>query len=259
MIGIWQIGYRPRGYDWVMRRARRILILLLIGAVINVAVAWGCAWRMDPNSGVLTRGVLNSPSGTWYIGRLSRVGATRYSSQWRSDLKRENEFVPSGGPSPRLIAPGWIDLESADSIPMGQANLKVRFVETFGLPLNSLWCERRQSSIVVSSVVNRPAKPVSKTAVCAWVLPRERLSFMFDKALPLGVRWPEFVINTMMYAIVCGMVVMPVESARKKRQSRQGRCLNCGYNLRAASSLNCPECGKECKSITSVATTSAST
>jgi len=258
MIGIWQIGYRPRGYDWVMRWVRLILVLLLIGAVINVAVAWGCAWRMDPNSGVLARGVLNSPKGTWYVGRLSRVGATRYSSQWRSDFKREDEFIPNDGQSPRSIAPEWIDLESSDSIPTGQANLKVRFVETFGLPLNSLWCERRQTSIVVSSLVNRPAKPVSETAVCAWNLPRERVSFMFAKALPLGVRWPEFVINTMVYAIVCGMVIVPVEAAWRNRRRRQRRCLHCGYDLCAATSATCPECGKQNKTITTAATGSVS-
>lgn len=65
--------------------------------------------------------------------------------------------------------------------------------------------------------------------------------------VPLQPIWAGLILNTIVYgtlwvALVCGTarcVRLAMSSARRSK----GRCPNCGYHLRGATSTRCPECG----------------
>jgi predicted RNA-binding Zn-ribbon protein involved in translation (DUF1610 family) len=60
--------------------------------------------------------------------------------------------------------------------------------------------------------------------------------------LPL---WPGFALNTLFYAVLAwGVWQVPLAMRRRSRR-RAGRCIKCGYDLRATPAASpCPECGE---------------
>ena len=68
------------------RRLLIILIFLLAGAVVNVAVAWGCAGWLDTDGGELTEGRGLPVAHHWAVNRWDKPGvvlvhARRYCSE----------------------------------------------------------------------------------------------------------------------------------------------------------------------------------
>ena len=63
------------------------------------------------------------------------------------------------------------------------------------------------------------------------------------RALPLAPIWPGFVINTIFYAPIVWMLWLSPLVVRRFIRRRQGRCINCGYDLRGELESGCPECG----------------
>jgi hypothetical protein len=59
--------------------------------------------------------------------------------------------------------------------------------------------------------------------------------------LPLGVLWPGFAMNSVVFAIVIAVPIIVPLWLRKRHRLRHNRCMNCGYP-RGDSEL-CTECG----------------
>ncbi|MFB3104558.1 MAG: hypothetical protein ACE1ZA_06470, partial [Pseudomonadales bacterium] len=66
------------------RRLFKLALFLLLGAVVNVAVAWGLAWKLDVTRGHTTDKSLivaevgkETPYHLWGVYRFKRPGAMR--------------------------------------------------------------------------------------------------------------------------------------------------------------------------------------
>jgi hypothetical protein len=65
------------------------------------------------------------------------------------------------------------------------------------------------------------------------------------RLLPYTPIWPGFAINTVFYAVVLWMLSAVPIALRKRRRIKRGWCPKCAYDLRgrAPGSKACPECG----------------
>ena len=210
------MGYRV---VTVKRRLTQLVLFLLLGAIVNVAVAWALAIWMP----------FHIPSGEIDTSRdvrailVSRLEVDA-NLQWYS---HERLDIPGFG---------WVQSElyglSVDELFFGLHLLRS------GWPMQTLrgeWQrtpkdERHKYSLPV------PGRPSGIGAV---------------SMLPLRPIWPGFAINTIFYAAILWLLTLGPFTARRFIRRKRSYCIKCGYDLRGTSGGNsggggggvCPECG----------------
>ncbi len=207
------------------RRLFKLVVFLLLGAIVNVAVAWGCATTLDLFYTEAVSAYRTSAEGKWQVEALRRVGATVIESARGTYPYGESESDP---PPERLI-PSWApaDLYSAEL-----AN-HVRLIDARGFPMLSLWCEKRARIKIapkfdVLGAIHTPLPP---------------FEMRIPRALPLRSIWPGFAINTLFYATLLWLFILGPLALRGVIRRKRGLCLQCAYDLRGDFSSGCPECG----------------
>ena len=192
-----------------------VLACLLLGAIVNVAVAWcGARYARWPFFGLSARHDITK----WPIEVPSRSSAKPWVAGSRSRLWT-------------ITRMGW-----------GNEAFFIDFY-SFGWPARSLQTETWHNYEIRSGrrLVDHPEPNVWNEGLRVdWGL----------KVLPLRPIWPGFAINTIIYAAVLWLVfcAWPGFVRRRVRRGR-GQCLHCGYDLRgqppeAGASRKCPECGQ---------------
>jgi hypothetical protein len=211
------------------RRAPQIklLLFLLAGAIINVAVAWGCAAR--------GRGPLDE--------NFPRV--TTADLQMLSDLGWTEIYEPDQTFKCIRKWDGWtwqmiMVSFRGDAVP---PMIDVRA----GWPCLALCGGMRLPKTVAESVA--PGRRNRKDFVHhATVRIEQRFNYsgrMFTEPrwLPYFPLWRGFAINTIFYAGVLWVLFAAPLAIRKRVRRKRGQCAACGYSLRGGAGDKCPECG----------------
>jgi len=213
----------------------RIFVCLLLGAIVNVAVAWGLVLAVDPTK--YDRGVaVNGESHMQWEGRRwSQRGAVSVLSMWTryepSLSAREGakmaEIVPSWAPN-ASGPPAWL----ATSQP---GEFATDIVDARGWPLLSL--------LSCAQVWNADVAEMHILAgiECHW-LPSRSAKQMFGHTLPTHPILPGFVTNTVFYAAILWLP-FGAFALRRRRRIERGLCPKCAYDLRGSTGGACPECG----------------
>ncbi len=201
------------------RRLLIIAVFLLLGAVLNVAVAWGCA-LLAPGTDTFERysGVVDSRLSP-LVGDADLVlwGATGYSGYGYDVV--ETTVRP-------LVESGW--QYSSVAIVTGEA----------GLPLRSVYGH------FIARGEFAPRRVCSLAA--PWPFAGDPLSF-----LPFHPTWPAFAINTLLYAAILWLLAGGPSALRRFLRVRRGLCPKCAYPM--GESAVCTECGKPLPSSPTVA------
>jgi hypothetical protein len=231
----------------VKRWGSRVLLFLLLGAIVNIAVAWGCVMSAPDVSvvrtgsvddrtaehlladwgGTLTEDALAHGS-TWKVPGLTRIWVRAGSSfSWPRDATLS---VEEDGP-------GWL----------GEASFALAeecFIYRAGWPLCSL-----------AGAEHRPPRPDlagdAQTRLVGLWKPRRRIVdwWRSDAAgLPVRPIWPGLVVNTLFYAAILWLLIAGPFMLRRVIRLKRGRCPRCGYDLRGSppevgAGGGCPECG----------------
>jgi len=215
-----------------MRRpAFTILLFLLLGAVVNIAIAWACVCIPFPLKTALPHYTWGDGSPMWIV--------------WGMEFRPTDEFratgppanVPTGFPdrveyvlkkSPWLgttVEAGWSE---DDFVPSAQVALKLGS----GWPLRSLRCRAWGSQghyrLVVSGAID----------LTDWSARPIQLHY-----LPFMPAWFGFAVNTLLYAILIWLLTPGPLGLRWLIRLKRGRCPKCGYDLRGQLEAGCPECG----------------
>jgi hypothetical protein len=215
-----------------MRRlAIKLVLFLLLGAIVNVAVAWGCVLGFEPYFNhhvpvgnervlsarecevVLRRAFPDTPINAeeTYGNTQSRFGWT---SAWASSPRGDAEIF-------------WLDVdETIAGWPMYA--FRGQWEEWLG------W-----------GPVDQESRYVGAIAVPEWAKP-EKGNRRLIEFVPIRPIWPGFAINTIFYAAVLWVVFAIPGGVKRLRRRRRGQCIHCGYDLRGQppESDKCPECGK---------------
>jgi hypothetical protein len=182
---------------------RIIIAILLLGAVVNVAVAWSCA--------------LWSPLGQSY-----------------REVVAQERVLDEAGVSSDLDAVTWhrsgvgLDEFSIKWHVPGEAHGV--WVYRSGLPFRSLRCRMELDgdsswTLIVWAEQDAPFVPPSRPP------------------LPLMPLWLGFAANTGLNAALLLLFAFGPKWVRSFVRQRRGRCIACGYDLRGGSHVRCPECG----------------
>ena len=201
----------------------RLVVLLLLGAIVNVAVAWGCATWIVPlkNDWAAWQRQLGTPS-------------------LRSDYRRWwATYAPSGFQKEPVVAVRFANVcvthvsmwKPVAFTPEGTFDHDLVLRIRAGLPLRAVEGASWRAA-------GTPTAGTPKVILDALVvLPANRLKILLRPV------WPGFAINTVVYAAILWLLALAPFTARRMIRHRRGRCRKCGYDLRGDFSASCPECG----------------
>ena len=203
----------------------RLVVLLLLGAIVNVAVAWGCA--------------------LWSSFRLP----SDLQQQRVLEMLQERQFFPQpgdsyGGQAVDGIGLTWLEFHFEPKRHEGTSDINQREVvwavaTLTGLPMRSLQAEIRGTGLDLSEIVN-------SFHVIDGIRfderSREQDQFL-PYVFPLRPLWTGFAINTLFYATILWLLTFGPFAVRRFVRNKRGRCIKCGYDLGHADHRACPECG----------------
>jgi hypothetical protein len=200
----------------VNRRAFKLLLFLLViggGAIINVAVAWGCAaylWRFFPSE-EFTRPMVESTS------IAHAPFGCKYELSPHFEVIREYEYAMSLTEDTRSYG---LPCLSVKSVVYGYADA-TGWVGGWDLP----WREKLLRGY-----------PTARLPAWTHASYSDRLAI-----IPI---WPGFVLNTIFYAAIGWFMVAASGAVRQRVRIKRSQCAACGYDLRGSASDQCPECGE---------------
>ena len=216
----------------------KLVVFLLLGAIVNVAVAWASSVLIgfaETNSDI--RAYRSSTVGAWNVETYSRISA------FRVDWLRSRKSTPnhSVGPLPEDLVPIWIAYD-----PELNENRKVELwdAEARGWPLLALWSKPRswyealdgtRHHLPTEGAIELPLSPFTGGMV------------FYPKVLPLRPIWTGFASNTLFYAVILWMLWSSPFAATRFIRRRRGLCPKCGYDLRGTAQMICSECGHEAR------------
>ena len=220
------------------RRLTKLAVFLVLGAIVNVAVAWASSILIgftETSSDI--RSIRGSPAGGWFVEAYHRFSAFRVEWFHTRDLTSNQ----SEGPSPVDLVPTWIVYD-----PELNENRSMEFwdAEARGWPLMALWS--KPLSVYEELDGTRHHLPTEGTIELP-LSPFRGGTEVIPKVLPLRPIWLGFAINTVFYALILWLITLGPFSARRMIRHRRGLCIKCGYDLRGRSGgegiAGCPECG----------------
>jgi hypothetical protein len=220
-----------------------ILVLLLCGAIVNMAVSWGLALSVDLES-LMSReefgGPLSGPTyHDWTVYAHKRSGVSRFRSSWWSVVPGQAPARPPEGDLRSLVF-DWADAATPEHH-SATGHSQYALAWQYGWPMPALgglvYCEDSFNGSVAVVYHN-----------CFATMPDAlQNQYMLDETRLIGWKpiWPGFAINTVFYAAVLWMLFAAPFALRKWRRIRRGLCPKCGYDLRGGGtdSATCPECG----------------
>ena len=230
-----------------MMAIKLVLFLLLIsgGAIVNVAVAWGCALHEDRpvrlfeidtgnNYGSFIRLDHSGSACVDILPGKFRIQHSRGISGMFISVMQPERFERELPSWSRFRTPSNIEALYDDYHPV---NGFATYVEhACGWPLISLRSMFIKSWGTPAGTVDIPTEFLGSPL---------RLRRGASASLPLRPIWPGFAINTIFYAAILWgvlwvLLVIP-GSVKRLRRRRRGQCPACGYPV--GSSPRCTECG----------------
>lgn len=240
-----------------------VAVLLVSGAVANVLVAWGCAWRVDYSKA--TEQIVLTEAFGQYGGYISVAQRTRpgYSQSIRrvmrptsygvGGLEYHLEFSEGNRHVIRLKPRETLESHYAEQLaqwheawPSGDGPWGLLAVwpweTSAGWPLRSMRCWHENLVGIPSSRMMATAGPVT---IHHGIELGQAASPNNARVLPLYPAWGGFALNTLFYAVIFGLVYIAVGALRRHRRLRRGLCPICAYPIGV--SAVCTECGHALK------------
>lgn len=209
------------------RRLAKFVVFLLLGAIVNVAVAWGCALsaKTPPIYDETTRCPEITP------GDLNCWTDNRQNG-WPKWPTSKHEIRSSGC---RVV---YLSREANALLATAFDIWQVKS----GWPLDAMKGVGRRTWHVPT--FNIMIESSARSAVLAPDnIPFLRLSE--PKLLPLDPVWPGFALDTSIYATLAWFCTIGSFRLRRLVRKRRGCCSECAYDLRGKFSSRCPECGAQ--------------
>jgi hypothetical protein len=201
----------------VKRRIVLILIFLLAGAVVNVAVAWGCVVFYTDNSTMIL------PEGEF-----------------------DSDDWPSPPPTGFSFNPTTIEVETAtgvDYLVLGTSwNAGTLVRPAFAIFLQVGWpCRTARGEVWVRRDQDESGNYLPTRRFLRGVLDARIKDIL--PPLPYIPLWTGFAFNTVFYAAILWLLIPGPFALRRLVRRRRGLCPACGYDLKHAEHESCPECG----------------
>jgi hypothetical protein len=220
----------------------RIVVFLLLGAIVNVAVAWGlAAWQPIGGSASITRTFASLGfSRYWSLQRFDHTGTIRFRSFYCYGTTKTADTDQN---PVSVMFPGGQLWDVTAIRPMVHSQIECEVIA--GWPMLSLSGLTREEQHGTMS--GQDDRDVSKYAIRLHSIPAASSMEASLRLLPLLPIWPGFAINTIFYAVLLWLLwITPGKIRRyrtRRRRMREHRCLACNYQIAEGVGPNCSECG----------------
>lgn len=221
---------------WVYR-VFLLLVLLVLGAIVNVGVAWwaSASYVRRPTRPLFE--VYTAPTvPAWLVSAYECFGFRFIEAQSMADqfwLDSAKSSMSAVSPDQLVLVPRCKEPPPKEFVSAGMYRL-----DAAGWPLLALTYEREgtfdfQSRVFFQSDLDGgiALPPADPAAADRWR----------DRALPLRPLINGFTVNTLFYAILGLLLLAFVWAARRLLRYERGSCPACGYSL--PDSGSCSECG----------------
>ncbi|MCZ6834534.1 MAG: hypothetical protein O7G85_02055 [Planctomycetota bacterium] len=230
-----------------MKRLRVILLFLVLGAIVNVAVAWGCA--MFINLWVINDPTIrteNSFTDSWELSSFESFGSIRFHSiRAKGSFDEEMQIFRTELPVSSIL-PHWgehfLNLET-DAFKDARGELlflEVRSIEGRGWPMKTIWGAHGHTSEDKKGILS--FDPKSKYGMVDMPFPVWQITGV-PRMLPALPIWRGHVINTTFYAALLWLLIPGPFAFRRMIRLKRGHCMKCNYDLQGSDHNACPECG----------------
>ena len=240
------------------RRLLIVVVFLLAGAVVNVAVAWGCAVWLDsggPIHGSPTRGVTATDDPRWWVWVIDVRGSTMVKS-WASRDPPRLGALPPDATQEEIDA--WLSGEPIrvpdDLVPV-PAWSRVSAMPTeanYGKGKAALWEDA--AGWPMRGLASQHQEVAGQNAGTSWGLRfgASQGVLGMPRVLPLRPIPVGFAVNTIFYAAVLWLLICGPFVLRRFIRLRRSLCPKCAYPM--GKSGVCSECGKALSGRAKVAT-----
>jgi hypothetical protein len=213
------------------RRAFKLVLFLLAGAIINVAVAWGCTVYFGTH-GVLSPGLrstsfgvdLLSPSYTHRFEPMLRTHGWKPRSTDPTMVEYTGEYLlyATKWPALGIVRIAFEEHRRIDSpLSFDPGHYAFAFRTEAGWPRLAIggwqWMEP-STGWEARGAVALGRRTIPQSSVLA-------------RVLPLHPIWPGFAINTIFYAAILYALFAVPGAVRRRVRKRRGQCASCGYSL----------------------------
>ena len=218
------------------RRITYLVFFILLGAIINVAVAWGCVYFPQKHK-IRSERTVTTEERQFLFDRLIRGESCRTPSwvtqKWDINKVKWGDFEDEGTV--------WVYTSTGYKEELLMTSISYEYEtssSTFfgGSSSISVGGSDRLDGFYISA--GYPILAMS-TFVCD-IPDKDNRFYPYD---PI---WPGFAINTLIYAVIVGILWSIPFTMRRIIRRKRGACLKCGYDLRHADHKVCPECGCKC-------------
>lgn len=216
----------------MLKWARRIVVFVLLGALINCAVAWACAAIGARVVGSTTHFGNPRPDETPVVAIARAPGYKRADQMARWwDFYGDERIARAAWP--RYGSRAWWPAGGLEDAFIGQA--------ASGWPCLSvratIYPDWLEPLVPVENLVSGKPPANQPMPTTDWTADARRRTLFSLRPIPIG-----FVVNTTFYAALVFCFVAAGSAARRYSRRKTGRCTACGYP-RGTSPL-CTECGE---------------
>jgi len=241
------MGFRHRSIRSIItRRASVLLVLLLVaGAIVNVAVAWGLAMFNEVPSLAMLPLPNRSDSSHWWDSHPR--GGTRVLAAWRLSTDGfERRDMLGCEPSAATIE---IDSVSTTIQSRRDTTFELSTAISAGWPWQCLRGEQWADDVSALAAIcglNSDSSNRGRSIGAYEIEPPWRRGNGDFRLLPLQPIWPGFAINTLLYAAILWLLFAAPFALRRRSRIKRGLCPACAYPV--GKSDVCTECGTPVKS-----------
>jgi hypothetical protein len=213
----------------------RVIVLLLLGAIANVAIAWCCARTMDAPGA--DKHLTKEPG---ILVRMDSVGGHRLFVTWGhgcfgappSDTDGVANVVPSWLLK-RTTYPHATDQRIWDELTV---EYRSAMYDARGWPMLALWGWLDWPGAFATDYNSYP-HGLFKMNDQPWLV------FDQGRCFPTIPLWPGFAINTVFYAAILSVLWIAPGPIRQFIRMKRHRCAACGYQIAKGVGPVCSECG----------------
>ena len=203
----------------------KLVVFLLLGAVVNVAVAWGLA-GFYPATFDRTKSSLSDEA-----------------RRWASDKGVPYPVISSY----KGLGIRWVVVYKSVAATMVSGGIEGPMIDYAGMEVDAGWpfvAMHEQSWI--DDAASSSHRRIYRTAIGLQSEATGLAPVIAPlRPIPLNPALPGFAFNTLLYAAIVWLITLAPFTARRMIRHKRGCCIKCGYDLRGAEHEVCPECGAE--------------